>query len=334
MAGIAKSLLAASSVTQMRNSFMAYADYLSDHSDVPAQPLTRLSTAYWASGVGQFSMRSSWTPSATYSNFICGPYKESHASRDQGSFVIFNGDWLATDANTFSHSGTVQIEAAHNLVRVEQNGQAVKQVYNSPRCVMQALADNANFTYGFANVTPVYGTKGPVTRMEREFLFIKPSTFVVLDRAQTAGTGNQRIWTMNVPVAPTIEGDRISIARGSSRLDVHRLAPQGLTSRVVSWPTEVADVKSGFRIDVADNAADASVFLNVLGVNGSVQEAVRSDASGQTGTTIRLADGRSVTIRFSTQGSGGVIEIRSPSGNVIVSGALPTTVQAPPLLVN
>ena len=334
MAGIAKSLLAASSVPQMRNSFMAYVDYLLEHSDVPAQPLTRLSTAYWASGVGQFSMRSSWTATATYSNFICGPYKESHASRDQGSFVIFNGDWLALDANIFSHSGIQQIEAAHNLVRVEQNGQVVRQVYNSPRCAMQALTDNPSYTYALANVTPVYGSKGPVTRMEREYLFIKPSTFVVLDRAQTSGTGVQKIWTLNLPVAPTVEGARISMVQGNNRLDVHRLAPEGLTPRVVSWPVEVPDVKSGYRVDVSDSATDASMFLNVLGVNGSVQEAVRSDAAGQIGTSIRLSDGRTVLVRFSTQGSGGLIEIRSPSGGVQVSGALPTTVQAPPLLVN
>jgi len=334
MSGVAKSLLAASSVTQMRNSFMFHADYLLEHSDVPALPLSRLATAYWASGAGQFSMRSAWTTSATYANFICGPYKESHANRDHGSFVIFNGDWLATDANTFSHAGTHQIEAAHNLVRVEQNGQVVKQVYNSPRCVMQALADNPSFTYGLANVTPVYGTKGPVVRMEREFLFIKPSTFVVLDRAQTAGPGVQRIWTLNLPVAPTVEGDRISMVRGSSRLDVLRLAPQGLSSKVVSWPTELPDIKSGFRVDVSDSASDSSVFLNVLGVNGAVQDAVRSDVAGQIGTTIRLVDGRTVTVRFSTQGTGGVLEIRSPSGAVQVSGTLPTTVQPPPLMVN
>jgi hypothetical protein len=334
MSGIAKSLLAASSVPQMRNGYMFYADYLLEHSDVPAQPLSRLATAYWASGVGQFSMRSSWTPTATYSNFICGPYKEVHASRDQGSFVIFNGDWLAMDANLVSRSGVQQIEATHNLVRVEQNGQVVKQLLNTPRCVMQALADNPNFTYGLANVAPVYGTKGPVARMEREFLFIKPSTFVVFDRAQTTGTGVQRVWTLNLPVAPTVEGDRISMVRGNSRLDVLRLAPQGVTPRVVSWPAELPDVQSGFRVDVADAMSDSSVFLNVLGVNGSVQEAVRSDAAGQTGTAIRLADGRTVTVRFSTQGSGGSIEIRSPSGGVQVSGALPTTVQAPPLLAN
>ncbi len=238
------------------------------------------------------------------------------------------------DANIFSRSGIQQIEAAHNLVRVEQNGQVFKQVYNTPRCVMQALADNATFTYGLANVTSVYGTKSPVARMEREFLFIKPSTFVVFDRAQTTGAGVQRIWTLNLPVSPTVEGDRISMVRGSSRLDVHRLAPQGVTPRVVSWPSELADVQSGFRVDVTDALSDTSVFLNVLGVNGSVQEAVRSDAAGQTGTAIRLADGRMVTVRFGTQASGGSIEIRSPSGSVQVSGSLPTTVQPPPLLVN
>ena len=54
-----------------------------------------------------------------FANFICGPYTESHAHRDQGSFVLFKrqlaGLWTA---NITSTSGIEQGEENHNLVRL------------------------------------------------------------------------------------------------------------------------------------------------------------------------------------------------------------------------
>jgi len=111
----------------MANGFEAWADFLYDQSDLPAQPLSRLPTAHWGSGTGQLSVRSAWTTDATYSNLICGPYTQSHAHRDQGSFVLFKGHWLAFDENIDSHSGLAQGESAHNLVRIEKGGAVVEQ---------------------------------------------------------------------------------------------------------------------------------------------------------------------------------------------------------------
>ena len=72
----------------------------------------------------------------------------------------------------------------------------------------------------------------------------------------------------------------------------------------------------------------------MLGTDGSVTQALRSDASGQTGAQITLAGGRTATVRFSTTGTGGTLEIREAGGSVVTSGALPTTVQAPALFAN
>jgi hypothetical protein len=334
MAGVSKSLLAQSSVTRMANGFQAWADFLYDQSDIVAQPLTRLPTAHWGSGTGQFSVRSAWTADATYANLICGPYTESHAHHDQGSFVLFKGNWLAFDENINSHSGLAQEEAPHNLVRIEQNGTVVPQTYNSS-CSMLALADTPAYSYGLARVTPVYRGKAAVVKVEREFLFIKPGTLVVLDRVQTSGTGVKRIWTLNLPGTPTISGDRLSAMSGSNQLDVVRLAPAGLASHVVSWPSANSDMSAGTRVDVADsNASNSSVFLNVLGADRAFSSAVRSDLIGQTGAKITLANGNTATVRFSTAGTGGTLELRNQAGAVISSSTLPTTVQTLPRLAN
>ena len=331
--GTAKSLLAASSVPRMANYFMYYSDFLYDQTDLPAQPLTNLATAYWGSGTGQFPMRSSWARDAAFANFICGPYSESHAHHDQGSFVLFKGNWLAYDSNVASASGIEQDENLHNLVRIEQNGTVMRQREGAPQCQMLALTETANYAYGVARVTPIYNGVAGVVKVEREFLFLKPGTFVVMDRVQTSGTGMRRVWTLNTPVAPTVSGDNFSVVSGGNRLDVTRLSPAGLTTQVNAWSGS-GIVSSGSRIDVADSNGDSSVFLHVMGTDGSVTSSARSDGTGQTGAQVTMSNGRTATVRFSTAGTGGTLEIRDAAGTVLTTGALPTTVQAPALFVN
>ncbi len=337
MAGVAKTLLAQSSVPRMANAFEAWVDYLYDPTHITAQPLSRLPTAHWGSGTGQFSMRSVWTPDATYANLVCGAYSESHAHHDQGSFVLFKGSWLALDANVFSHSGLSQDEAPHNLVRIEQGGSVVPQTYGRS-CQMQALADTPDYSYALAVATPMYAGQAAVQKMEREFLFIKPGVVVLVDRVQTsagaAGSPTQRIWTLNLPSAPTVSGDRLTLTRGANQLDVLRLAPAGLATTVSTWPQLNADMAAGVRIDVADSAGNRTLFLHVLGTDRAFSSAVRSDAAGQIGAEIKLANGSTVTARFNLERTGGTLETRSQNGSVVSALALPTTVQMLPRLVN
>ena len=159
--------------------------------------------------------------------------------------------------------------------------------------------------------------------VEREVLFIPPSTFVVFDRVDTVGAGVSRVWTLNVPVAPALAGDNLSLPRGSNRMDVYRLAPAGLSYLV-----------TGRRVDVTDAAGTSSLFLHVIGLDGAVSSATRSDAALQTGVEIVFADGRAATVRFSSAGRGGTVSLRASGGASLFNGPLPTTVATLPLFVN
>src|SRR3569833_872779 len=96
--------------------------------------------------------------------------------------------------------------------------------------------------------------------------------------------------------------DLLTATSGRNQLDVVRLAPTGLTSQVVAWPSlnTASDTEyfSGSRINEADTSGTSSVFLNVLGADHAFTNAVRSDVSGQTGAQITLADGSTATVRF------------------------------------
>jgi len=333
MAGVVKTLLAQSSVPRMANGFEAWADFVYDVGDIAQQPLNRLPTAHWGPGTGQFSMRSKWAGDAAYANLICGPLTESHAHRDQGSFVFFKGAWLAYDANIDSHSGLMADEAAHNLVRIEQNGEVIQQADNST-CTLQALTDNADYSYGLAMVTQSYAGRLAVKRFEREFVFIKPGVLLILDRVQTSGNGLQHIWTLNLPAAPTLNGERLSMTNGGHQLDVVRLAPTGLPWHVAAWPSLSSDMNGGFRAQASDAGGDASIFVHVLGADRAFTQAQLINEGEQVGALLTLADGRSVTLRFSRNGTGGGLEIRSAAGQVSVSGALPNSIQTPARFAN
>ncbi|MEK8034451.1 hypothetical protein AACH06_26785 [Ideonella sp. DXS29W] len=331
MAGLSKTLLAQSSVPRMENGFEYWVDYVFDQSGMAARPLGQLYPAHWGSGTGQFSMRSAWDKQAAYANLICGPYTESHAHQDQGSFVFYQGTWLAFDENINSHSGLAQYQAPHNLVRIEKGGQEVPQKWGAS-CKMLALADQPLYAYGLARVTPMFAGQASVVKWEREFVFLKPSTLVVFDRVRTSGTGVRRVWTLNLPQKPVVDGDRLTMNAAGHQLDVRRLAPAGLVSQVLSWPQVDGDMNAGRRIDVVDAAGDRTDFLHVLGADAAFTAAVRSDAQGKTGAKITLAHGDVATVRFNTDTNGGTLLIHDADGGVRLKTALPKTVQVLPRL--
>jgi PKD repeat protein len=334
MSTAAKTLLDQSALPEMQYGFELFADYLYQPPALPAGSFTDLATTYWSSGTGEVMMRANWTDkNAAYAHFSCGPYTESHAHRDQGSFQLYRGEWLAPTNNIYTHSGIQQGEALNNLVRIVQAGNTITQGYDQ-RCDLAALADTPLYTYLAAKVTPMYSGNATVTKVEREYLFIKPDTFVVLDRAGSA-TGTQRVWTLNLPGAPTsVQGNQLSYTGAlGNRLDVHRVAPLGLSYQVTDPTTEFDETwsQSAKQINVADSTGAQTIFLHVLGTNGSVKLTTAADVSGQTGVRIDLADGRVALVRFANNATGGTLTLTGADGTILSSGALPTSVQAPAL---
>lgn len=61
-----------------------------------------------ATGVGHFFARTDWGTDALWMAFVAGPYTESHAHQDQGSFTLYGGYWLAVTENIWTHSGIEQ----------------------------------------------------------------------------------------------------------------------------------------------------------------------------------------------------------------------------------
>lgn len=348
LSGAAQTVLAASTSAQMNYGFEFIHDYLYApgllSGSLPTVNLADLSTAYWGSGTGQLFTRASWTQGdSAYASFSCGPYTESHAHMDQGAFQIYRSEWLAPTSNIYSHSGIEGLEEHNNLVRFfKADGSELHQGGTAPdgsgACQMQALQDTSDYTFAVARLTPVYAHHSEVSQVEREFLFIKPATFVVFDRVASTSS-LQRVWNLNLPPATadaTISGARLSYTSNTGkRLDVSRLAPAGLSWQL-SRPTLPGDfwLDQPQRAQAVHTGGPSMQFLHVLGTQGSVVSAVRSDATGQTGAQITLDDGRTALVRFGNAGPGATtLEIRQGNGTVALSRTLPSTVSAPPLFL-
>ena len=348
LAGVARNVVNNTSVPRMRYDYDYYADVLYGlprTQTTPEVDRSALSAAYWGEGTGNFMMRSDWKTDATYAHFQCGRYDESHAHADHGSFMIFRNDWLAYDSLQRSLSGTEQFMSLHNLVRLNMpDGMEVSMMPNTQPCRVMALADNTRYSYMAADLTPVYSWRhgdyarhqnkqnDRVKKVQREFLFIRPSTFVVVDRVETTVPTRQS-WLLNTPAQPTVGGGEINVNHNGNALRVMTLAPANAATDVVTSTFRNADgsvTRDWWRAEVS-NTGTATVFLHVLDANGQVVSATRSDAEGQVGARIELADGRVATARFAIGAFGGSLELRGANGEVQAGGALPATIAPPPV---
>jgi hypothetical protein len=304
----AKAYLAASSVPEMDQPFMYVYDFLFALPEVAATSLDGLGTAYHAPGVGQLYARSSWDQDATWWNLLAGPYTESHAHQDQGSLMIWKGEWLAYDAVVDSQSGLRQEVGAHGLVRFTQAGADVPQVAGTTSA-LTALARGDGWLHAAADLTPAYGDSAAVSNVEREVVFIEPDVLVVFDRVTTAADVSQT-WSLLTPLAPALDGPRATMVGAAHQLQVTRLAPAGGALSVVSMAALDGDYHGGFRLE-STAPGGAQAHLHVLALDEAVTDASLTDDRE---ATLALADGRTVVVRFGADGVDGALAVSGGPG--------------------
>jgi hypothetical protein len=329
VAPIAKWWLSHCSVPEMGQGFMYVYDFLYDDPSIPEAPnMDALYPAYYAPGTGQIYVRSSWATDATWLHLIAGPYTESHAHRDQGSFLIYKNEWLAYDQNILSHSGIRQEEELHNLVRIESGPATVAMQYDAS-AVLLALADEPAYTYAAIDVAPMYDG-ALLTRYEREVVFLKPDVIVTYDRVDAAGNA---AWQINTPVQPLLTGGVVTITGdGGGTLTIERHGGVTATTSVVDWAATDADMNGGYRVDVRLDTLGDSRFFHVLYLDGAVNNLSLADSGTREGLELGFTAGGTATIRFERDIVGGDLEITDAGGSTIFSGELPTGVETFPIL--
>jgi len=317
----AKTLLAGSNVPAMTSAFMVAYDFINDHTQLSAQPLDGLNTAYYASGIGELYARSGWDKGATWINLIAGPYTESHAHQDQGSLMLYKGGWLVYDANVQSRSGLSQKTNSHSLVRIDRAGTPIKQLTGTTS-TLAALQQGAGYLHAAADVTAAYRGNSAIQKVQRELVFLPPNVVVVYDRVQTAADTTQT-WQLALPVAPSISGATATVASGGHTLSVTRIGATGGAMSVYDFRAD-PDLKGGFRLDEQLPGGDRR-YLHVLALDGAVTAATQSGASG---VTLSLASGGTATVSFAPDAVGATLT-RAGQAQALGAGvnALPAEAQ-------
>jgi hypothetical protein len=193
---------------------------------------------------GHLFARTSWNTDATWLEFDAGPYVQSHAHQDQGSFTLYRNTWLAVTENIFSHSGIQQGTEVHNVLRFEHGGEIVPQREGTVS-TMAVTPGAGGDVHAVADLTPAYDGDPAVQSWQRTIDFDGGALTVQDDYA--AGAGTVAVFGINVPVQPTISGNTAT----AGDLGITVLSPADATLRAVDWTTVDGDYNSGWRIDVA-----------------------------------------------------------------------------------
>ncbi len=91
--------------------------------------------------------------------FAAGPYVESHAHQDQGSFTLYQNTWLAVTENIWSHSGIQQGTDVANLVRFNKSdGSLIAQRTNTTSTLAITSTGAGGALEASADLTPAYGS--------------------------------------------------------------------------------------------------------------------------------------------------------------------------------
>ena len=212
---------------------------------------------YHATGTGQLFSRTGWDTGAMWLQFAAGPYVQSHAHQDQGSFTLFEGNWLAVTENIWTHSGIQQGTDTNNVVRFDNGGSTIEQ--RSPTTSTMTVTPGANgAVHAVANLTPAYDGDPAVTSWQRTIDFANHK--LTVNDAFALGSGTTAVFQVNTPVQPIISGKTAQ----ASALTIKVISPASATLSALDWTTvDVNEFNSGWRLDIGGGATGYTVELSV-----------------------------------------------------------------------
>jgi hypothetical protein len=239
------------SVPEMQSGFNFREDLLpSGSGGSPPADLVRYFEA-----TGHLFARTGWDTHAMWLEFDAGPYVQSHAHQDQGSFTLCHDTWLAVTENIWSHSGIQQGTEVHNVLRFERNGDIVPQQYGSTSTMTFSTAAGGA-VHAVGDLSPAYADGDAVDSWTRTIDFSGGSLTVHDNYATAADT--HATFQIDVPVQPTING--ATATAGDLRVQV--VSPANATVQAIDWTTVDSDFNSGWRIDISGGTGEYVVVLS------------------------------------------------------------------------
>ncbi|MCL2639651.1 MAG: hypothetical protein FWD53_02285 [Phycisphaerales bacterium] len=320
--------------------------------------INKMPLAHLASGIGKVYVRSDWTPDATWFRFECGGMFAQHQHFETGNFEIFRREPLTGESGVYDGWNTPHMlnwyirSIAHNCILVydpdekfpalaRDHGQKLP-FYNdggqitstSPiahtletwlqrrdrlhRGSIVAYQNRPEFMYTAGDYAAAYGG-GKVTACTRQVVFIRPGTFVILDRVTSAKPEFSKAFVMHGREEPRIDAYAVHMANGPGKLTVQQLLPEQATVEKIHGYTyggQTFDPPAGNR-KAADVEADHKWRIEVRPVEKSAEtvflHVLSTDDDPPPPASLRR-DGKTIDV----QGSGWQVTFDDKLGGTII----------------
>ena len=338
----------------------AYKDFLWRDTSVPSADPAESKLSHLSSGPGFVYARSSWDDDATYFFLKCGDRFTAHQHLDVGHFLIYKHEELAGDGGYYVDWESPHVvdyyvrSIAHNTVLVHDPDEKWPKIRAAPTsgndggqwfpwphhngavgdaaewekgrelydiAEILAFEDRGDWLYVAGDCTRAYAPE-KLKSFTRQIVFIRPGTFVILDRVASQDPAFSKTWLLQAMKPPSGEAPNLVVTNGKGRLFVQTLLPRNARtelfagSRLYTYagqdcppakdpPGPVPEC----RIEVSPPApAEVDHFLHVLTAVDADVAAVPQATVKEDGQEIAVSVGE-CTITFFAGATGGRIAV-------------------------
>ena len=227
----------------------------------PRGPSEKLPMAKHFKNMGQLFMRSGSGPDDTYALFTAGGVLTQHRHYDNNNFVIYKNGFLALDAGTRPQPGLhlshyYARTVAHNCITIRMPGEIMPRYWDSgpahgeedvtvfPNDGGQnnlmgseiiAFDEKEEYVYIASDATGSYH-QDKAELVLRQFVFIPPDHFVILDKVSSTEPGYQKRWLLHTAAEPIVDQVEFHTDHRGGRLFCKTLFPGNAQLKKIGGP--------------------------------------------------------------------------------------------------
>jgi len=227
----------------------------------PEGPSEKLPRAKHFENMGQLFMRSGSGPDDTYAIFTAGGFLTQHRHFDNNNFVIFKNGFLALDAGTRPQPGLhlshyYARTVAHNCLTIKMPGEIMPHYWDSGPALSEeavptypndggqnnmrgsaiiAFDEKEEYVYIASDATASYH-QDKADLVLRQFVFLPPDHFVILDRVSSTEPGYEKRWLLHTAAEPVLNSTEFYADHWGGRLFCKTLFPEGAKLEKIGGP--------------------------------------------------------------------------------------------------
>lgn len=209
--------------------------------------------------MGQLYMRSGVSDNDTYAMFVCGGKQTNHKHYDNNNFVIYKNGYRALDSGTRPEPGQhlshyYARTVAHNCVTIRMPGETMPKYWGEIASGESTLpvpndggqndqlastlkyhVETADYVYLASDATKSYNSAKAACVM-REFVYLFPDLFVVLDRVNSKKAEYPKTWLYHTADEPQIDGMTFTETSQGGRAICRTLYPADAVIEKIGGP--------------------------------------------------------------------------------------------------